>query len=167
MIASCALLPTNEYSFQLSPPFLVLFLQIFVPLPNLNRIYTYVGHVKRVPQMKKIYIISWVPQSSKFTCRIFQSFDGDRIQCYSILGDIKGSISYLLQLGPITVVSAIFTSNLVAQKRENPEPILTLKRTKWRKFVDYFDRSIEADPCIVGKKNVYIFHIGKYHILCL
>ena len=35
-----------------------------------------------------------------------------------------------------------------------------MKRTEWRKFVDYFGLSIEADPSKVGKKNVHFFRIG-------
>ena len=93
--------------------------------------------------------------------------------CYNILGDNNGSISHLLQLDPITPQSVLLTSNLVAQKRENAEPILTAKRIEWRKFIDYFGPSIEADPSRVGKKNVYwvytkpficTLHISRHHI---
>ena len=44
-------------------------------------------------------------------------------------------------------------------KRENTEPILTVKRTEWRKFIDYFCLSIEANPSKVSKKKMYFFHI--------
>ena len=42
---------------------------------------------------------------------------------------------------------------------ENSEPILTVKRTEWRKFIDYFGWSIEADPYKVDKKKIYFVHI--------
>ena len=79
--------------------------------------------------------------------------------CYNILGDNNGGTSYILQLDPITAWSVLLTSKIVALKRENPEPILTVKIIEWRKFIDYFDLSIEADPSRVGKKNVYYFNI--------
>ena len=79
---------------------------------------------------------------------------------YNILGDKEGSISHILQLDPITVGSILITVKLVALKRGNSEPILTVKRTEWRKYVDYFVRSIESDPSRLGKNNIYVFHIG-------
>ena len=39
-------------------------------------------------------------------------------------------------------------------KMDNPEPILIVKRIEWRKIVDYFGLSIEADPSRVGKNDV-------------
>ena len=92
----------------------------------------------------------------------FWSIDKGRMWCYNILGYNNGSISHILQLDPINTGYFILTSNLVWLKRENPDPILTVKRIEWRKFNDYFGLSIEADPSRVGKKNLYIFHI--YHI---
>ena len=35
-----------------------------------------------------------------------------------------------------------------------------VKIIEWREFIDCFGLSIKADPSRVGKKNVYIFHIG-------
>ena len=55
---------------------------------------------------------------------------------YNILGDNEGSISYLLRLDTITAGSILITPNLVALKRENTEPILTVKRIDCRKFID-------------------------------
>ena len=54
----------------------------------------------------------------------------------------------------------LITAKLVALKRENTEPILTLKGTEWRKFIDDFGLSIEADPSRVvnqmtGDRRVY------------
>ena len=72
---------------------------------------------------------------------------------YNILGDNKGSISHILRLDTINAGSILLTANLVALKKENYEPILIVKRTEWRKFIDYFCLSIEADPSKVGKKN--------------
>ena len=83
---------------------------------------------------------------------------------YNIIGNKEGSISHLLRLGPITEGSILLTVNLVALKRENSEPILIVKRTEWRKFIDYFGLSIEADPYNMGKKNVQFFHIGSIPI---
>ena len=62
--------------------------------------------------------------------------------CYNILGDNKGSISHLLQLDPINIWSILLTDNLAALRRGNFDPNLTVKRTEWRKFVDYFGLSI-------------------------
>ena len=75
--------------------------------------------------------------------------------CYNIIGDNERSISYILQLDTIISGSAVLTYNLVALKRE------------WRKFIDYFGLSIEADPDMVGKNNIYIYHIGIYQDLHL
>ena len=61
---------------------------------------------------------------------------------YNILGDNEGSISDILQLGTVTAGSVLITNNLVAPKRENTEPILTVTITEWRKLIDYFGISI-------------------------
>ena len=79
---------------------------------------------------------------------------------YNLLGDNEGSISYILWLDPITVGSILLTVKLVSLKRGNSEPILTVKRTEWRKFIDYLGQSIETYSSRVGKKNVYFVHIG-------
>ena len=79
---------------------------------------------------------------------------------YNILGDKKGIISHLLQLGTITAGYILLTAKFFALERGNYEPILTVKRTVWRKLIDYFGQSIEVDQSGVGKKNVYFFHIG-------
>ena len=78
---------------------------------------------------------------------------------YNILGDNNGRISHLLRLDIITVGCILLTANLVALKEENDDPISVVKRTEWRKFIDYFGLSIEADPSRVIKKNVYFVHI--------
>ena len=78
----------------------------------------------------------------------------------NILGYNKGSISDILRPDTITQGYVLITINPVALTKENHEPILTVKITAWRKFVDYFGLSIEADPSKVVRKNVYIFHIG-------
>ena len=75
--------------------------------------------------------------------------------CYNILGDNNGIISHLLQIYPFTPGSVLLTSNIVALKRVNPEPILTVKIIGLKKFVGYFGLSIEADPSRVVKKNVF------------
>ena len=63
-------------------------------------------------------------------------------------------------LDTINEGSILLTVKLVALKRGNSDPILTLKRTEWRKFIDYFGLSIEADPSKVVKKNVHVVRIG-------
>ena len=73
---------------------------------------------------------------------------------YNIIGDNKGNISQLLQIDSISAGSGLLASNLVAPKRENYEPILIIKRTEWRKFIDYFNQSIEAGPSKAGKKEL-------------
>ena len=80
---------------------------------------------------------------------------------YNILGDNEGSISHLLQHDPITAGSILLNVKLVTMKRENREPILTVKLNEWRKFVDYFGLSIEADPSRVSKRK-YIFPCWIY-----
>ena len=80
--------------------------------------------------------------------------------CYIILGDNKGSISYILCIDPIVSESVLFTDKLVSLKMENTEPVLTLKRTEWKKSINYFGLSIEANPSRVGKNNVYFVRVG-------
>ena len=77
---------------------------------------------------------------------------------YNLLGDNKENISDLLRLDTFIVGFALLTDNLVELKRENPYPILSVKIIDWRKIIDYFGESIEADPSRVGKKNLCIFH---------
>ena len=79
---------------------------------------------------------------------------------YNILGDDEGSISHLLRLDPISTESNLLTVKLVALKRGNYDPNLTVKRNEWRRFIEYFGQNIEADPSRVEKKNVYFVHIG-------
>ena len=40
-----------------------------------------------------------------------------------------------------------------------------VKRTEWRKFIDYFGLSIEADPSTVGIKNVDFSILGLYQAI--
>ena len=79
---------------------------------------------------------------------------------YNILGDNKGSISYILRLDPITLGYILLTANLVSPKMENSDPILIVKRTEWSKFTDYFGLSIVADPSKVDKKKMDFVCIG-------
>ena len=74
---------------------------------------------------------------------------------YNILWDNEGIISDLLQIDTISAGYVLLASNLVELKRENPDPILTVKIIEWRKLIDSFGLSIEADPSRAGKKNVY------------
>ena len=69
-----------------------------------------------------------------------------RMWWYNILGDNEGSISHLLRIDYITAGSILLTAKLVSLKRRNSDPIFTVKRTEWRKFIDYFGLSIEANP---------------------
>ena len=80
--------------------------------------------------------------------------------CCNILWDNNGSSSHLLQLSPITPGSVLLTSNLVALKKENPEPILTDKIIEWRKFIDHYGLIIQSDQSRVGKKKLYFVCIG-------
>ena len=48
---------------------------------------------------------------------------------YNILGDNKGIIPHILRLDPINAGSILLTVKLVALKRENSEPTLTVKIT--------------------------------------
>ena len=72
-----------------------------------------------------------------------------------ILGDNEGSISHISGIDPINVGSILLSANLATPKRGNYDTILAVKMTEWRKSVDYFGLSIEADPSKVGKKNVH------------
>ena len=95
----------------------------------------------------------------------------------NILGDNEGSVSYLLWFDPITERYFLLTYSIVFLKRENYEPILTVKIIEWRKLIDYFGLIIEADPSRVGKKNSYFvcmyyktipssaqLHISRHHL---
>ena len=86
---------------------------------------------------------------------------------YNILGDNEISISYLLRLDPITAGSILLTVKLVALKRDNRDPILSLKRTKLRKFIDYFGLSIEANPSKVDKNKIHFSKLDIYQDLHL
>ena len=79
---------------------------------------------------------------------------------YNILGDNKGEISDILRIDTITTGSILLTTNFVELQMENPDPILTMKIIEYRKLIHDFGLHIEADPFRVGKKNLYIFHIG-------
>ena len=79
---------------------------------------------------------------------------------YNIIVYNNEIISHILQIYTINPGYVLITTKLVTLKRENHDIILTVKRTEWRKFVDYFDLSIEADPSRVVKKNVYFVRIG-------
>ena len=83
---------------------------------------------------------------------------------YNILGDNKGSMSFLLRLDPITAGYILLTDNLVALKRGNYEPILTVKGTEWSIFIELFGLSIEADPSKAGKHNVHFVRNGSITI---
>ena len=84
---------------------------------------------------------------------------------YNILGDNKGGISHILRLDIFNAESILLTAKLVALKRENYELISIVKRTEWRKFIDYSGLSIEAHPSRVHKKNIYFVHVGYIPIL--
>ena len=79
---------------------------------------------------------------------------------YNILGDNEGIISHLLRIGPTTEGSILLIVKRVALKRRNYEPVLTVKRTEWGKFIDYFGQSVEDNPSRLVKKKIYIFYIG-------
>ena len=87
-----------------------------------------------------------------------------RMWWYNTIVDNKGRISHTLWLDPITAGCVLLTAKLVALKRGNIEPILTVKRTEWRKFIYYFGLSIEANPSRVGKNNVYFPLMGYIQI---
>ena len=74
---------------------------------------------------------------------------------YNIIWDKNGFISHLLQIDPITTGSILLNFNLVELKRENIDPILTVKIIVWGKFIYYFGISIEAHPSRLEK----IMHI--------
>ena len=73
---------------------------------------------------------------------------------YNILGDNEGIVSYILYLDTIVAVPVLITTDLVALKRENHDPILIVKITEWRKFIENFGLCIEEDPSRVVKNNV-------------
>ena len=74
---------------------------------------------------------------------------------YKILGDNGVSISHLIWFDPITEGCFLLTSRIIFTKRENHEPIITVKRIEWSKFIEYFGLSIGDKPSRVGKNNVY------------
>ena len=97
----------------------------------------------------------------------FQIIDKGRIWWYNTLEDNKGIILDILRPGNITSGSVLINTNLVVPKGGNNEPVLTVKRTEWRKSVDYFGLSIDTDPSRVDKKNVYFFILGIWQALNL
>ena len=101
-----------------------------------------------------------MPRVRSAPSEFFRSMNKGKMWWNNILGNNEGSISHILRLDPITAGSILLTANLVALKRGNSETILTVKRTEWMKFVDYFGLSTEADPYRVCKKNVHFFRIG-------
>ena len=80
----------------------------------------------------------------------------------NILKDNEGIISYLLWFDTITEGSFLLTYNIVFPKRENPEPVLTVKTIEWGKIIDFFGLNIEANPSRVGGET-YIFSILGLH----
>ena len=86
---------------------------------------------------------------------------------YNIPGDNEGIISNILIIYPFTEGYVLLSAYFVALERENYEPILSVKTTKWRKFIDYFGLSIEADPSKVGKKRIYFSMLDIYQYLHL
>ena len=141
---------------QLSPPLLVQLLYICGPLPTPNRLYTWVGQVKRGLLTKIISPYSGCHKVWSALSEYFWSLNKGRMWWYNILGDNDGGLSHNLQFDRITAGSIWLTVKLVAPKRENYEPIWTFKQTEWRKFIDYFGLSIEADPSKVSKNNIYV-----------
>ena len=68
------------------------------------------------------------------------------------LGIIMEAYQIFLRLFTINKGSILISSNLVALKRGNPDPILTVKIIEWGRFIDYFGLSIEAVPIQRGQK---------------
>ena len=90
----------------------------------------------------------------------FQSLNKGRMWWYNIIGDYKGSIPHLQRIDHITAGYILLAVKLAALKKGNSEPVLVVKRTEWRKFIDCFGQSIEADPSRVGKNEIHFVHIG-------
>ena len=86
---------------------------------------------------------------------------------YIIIGDKVESIYLILRIDAIDVGSILLTAKIVVLKRENTEPILAVKRTKWRKFIDDLGQIIEANPSRVGKKHIDFPILGIYQALNL
>ena len=139
-------------------------MQIFGPLPTPNQLDTLVGQVKRGTQMKFSPYYGCHEVRSALS-ELLQSTDRGRMWCYNILWYNKESISHILRLNNVTVGSILITVKLVALKRENPEPILTVKINVWRKFIYCFGLIIEANPSRVGNQNIYSIHTGYISIL--
>ena len=78
---------------------------------------------------------------------------------YNILGDNDGIISHILRLDTITEGSILLNVKIVALKRENYEPILTVKIIDWRKSIDWSGLSIEDNPYRVVKTNLCFSYI--------
>ena len=82
-----------------------------------------------------------------------KSINKGRIWWYNILRDKEVSISYILRIYNITEGYVLLNYNLILMKRENTEPILGVKIIEWKKFIDDFGLSIEANPSRVVKNN--------------
>ena len=57
---------------------------------------------------------------------------------YNILEDNKGIVSHILRFDPIAEGYIVLSAKLVALKRGNYNPILTVKITEWKIFIEYF-----------------------------
>ena len=78
---------------------------------------------------------------------------------YNILRDNKVSISHILQHDHISSGYILIAANLIILKRYNPEPILAFEIIEWRKFIDYFGLSTEADPSNVKKYRFFPYRL--------
>ena len=81
---------------------------------------------------------------------------------YNVLAVNKVSILHLLWFARNTAVSILLTSKIVALRRENSDPILTVKRTEWRKSLEYFGQRIKSNLFMVGKKKIYFYTYWVY-----
>ena len=112
---------------QLLPPFLVQFLYICGPLKTPNILDTWLVMVKRGKQMKMISPYPGCHEVWSAISEFFQSLDKGRIWWCNILGDNEGNISHILRLDTITAGYIWLNVKLVALKRKNYDPILTVK----------------------------------------
>ena len=84
-------------------------LYIWGLFPTPNRWDTWVGHIKRGPQTKMFSPYPGCQKVQSALAELFWSLDKGGIWWYNIFGDIKGTISHILRIDPITEGSTLIT----------------------------------------------------------
>ena len=138
------------------------------PLPTQSRLEIWVSQDKTDPQTKIVFTIFWVPRSLKCNCR-FSSKVSTRAGCGVAIYVGITRERYHIFYGLILLLRGLSYSLLtfLHWKGKNLELVLIAKRTEWRKFIEYFGRSLISTH-IMWEKRTYIFLYWVYtkHLIC-